>query len=69
MVVAQWPEGRTKHAVTIDGVEVGTLEGETAGGGLLELLFDSPVFGRTIKITTIVSPSWVAWSEIEILAP
>ena len=69
LVVAQWPEGRTVHVITIDGVEIGTLEGETTGGDLIELLLDDPVIGQTIRVTTTLSPSWIAWSEIEVLAP
>lgn len=69
LVVAQWPEGRTVHVVTIDGLEVWTFDGDTSGGDLIEPLLDAPAIGQTIRVTTTMSPSWVAWSEIEVLAP
>ncbi|WKZ49004.1 MAG: discoidin domain-containing protein [Anaerolineales bacterium] len=71
--VSQYPEGRTVHQVkgrSADGqfVLLQTFDGMTHDGD--ELLFkpDAPLTGiRFIRIETIVSPSWVAWREIEVM--
>lgn len=57
------------HSVTVDGIELHVLAGDTAGGDVLTVVFDEPISGRLVRITTIDSPSWVAWREIEVLAP
>jgi hypothetical protein len=72
--VAQFPEGRTVHdiAVSVDGgplTRVHRFDGATAEGDVLEAEF-APVAGVTsVRVTTKSSPSWVAWKEVEILAP
>lgn len=69
LIVAQFPAGPTVHRVSVDGATVATLEGRTAGGDTIRVVLDEPVRGQVVRITTVSSPSWVAWSEIEILAP
>ncbi|MGK2948830.1 MAG: discoidin domain-containing protein [Acidimicrobiales bacterium] len=65
--VAQFPEGPTRHVVTVDGIEVWTFDGPTAEGHVLEAALAAPVTGRVVRITTTASPSWVSWKEIEVL--
>ncbi len=73
LTVSQWPAGRTVHEV---GVLTGgnlqvvhTFDGETAFGDVLEVIFDEPIPEvEAIRITTLLSPSWAAWSEIEMFA-
>lgn len=71
LTVGQWPAGRTVHevAVRIGGSleVVHTFDGDTEGGDVLEAVFDEPIFDvEAIRVTTRVSPSWVAWTEIEV---
>lgn len=71
LTVGQWPAGRTVHEVEIrtgGGLElIHTFDGETEGGDVLEFVLDEPIFEvETIRVTTRVSPSWVAWIEIEV---
>ncbi len=67
--VDQFPAGRTVHTIAVDGVEVAVLDGDTEGGEVLHVGLGEPIEGRVVRVTTSVSPSWVAWSEIEVLAP
>jgi hypothetical protein len=69
LLVAQFPEGPTVHVVTVDGVEISRLDSTTAGGDLVAFTLHTPVVGQVVRVTTTQSPSWVAWSEIEVLAP
>jgi hypothetical protein len=69
LTVAQFPEGLTRHLIDIDGVRVWAFENDTTDSEVLEVVLDAPVTGRVIRVTTIFSPSWVSWKEIEILAP
>lgn len=68
--VSQSPPGPTRHEIlggpTPDGLTlIGTLNGNTTDGEWLEL--NQPANNiRYVKIVTIMSPSWVAWREIEI---
>ncbi len=54
------------HVVSVDGTDVATLDGETVDAQELVVILDPVVIGRVVRVTTIVSPSWVAWYEIEI---
>lgn len=69
LTVAQFPGGITRHLVDIDGQRVWAFENDTTEGDILSYAFAAPVTGQVIRITTISSPSWVAWKEIEVLAP
>jgi hypothetical protein len=70
--VAQYPEGETIHQVRVrdaNGVltEIHRFSQFTRGGDWLELEFETPIEGVVaIRIDTLKSPSWVAWSEIEV---
>jgi hypothetical protein len=69
LVVAQFPNGLTRHLLDVDGERVWAFENDTSDGDMLSFIPDSPISGQVIRITTISSPSWVAWREIDILAP
>lgn len=74
LTVAQWPEGFTEHTVTVtsaDGtVQAHVFSGETRPGERLRWEPEPAIPGVvTVRIDTSVSPSWVSWHEIEILAP
>lgn len=69
LTVAQDPPGPTVHRVEVDGATVHTFEGDTADLDVLEYVFPEPVEARVVRIVTTRSPSWVAWREIDILAP
>ena len=73
LVVAQSPDGPTRHRILIgprrtDLREVAVLRGQTADGQTLT--FDvSAAAGRDVRfvrVETSVSPSWVAWREIRV---
>jgi hypothetical protein len=71
LTVAQYPAGRTVHVVTVTDAggarEVYRFAGETNDGDVLEATFPTPIPGvRSVRVTTIESPSWVAWREIAI---
>lgn len=68
LIVAQFPQGLTRHLIDVDGVRVWAFENDTAEGQVLEFLPPSPIVGQVIRVTTITSPSWVAWKEILILS-
>jgi hypothetical protein len=75
LVTAQDPPGPSDHRVfgrVSPGAEllpVGTLAGTTADYQVLELtVADTAPAVQVIRVTTVVSPSWVAWREIEIEA-
>ena len=73
--VAQFPAGPTRHVVEVRGAdgtltEVARFEQDTDGGDLLEATFDPALIDvEAIRVTTLESPSWVAWSGIEIRRP
>ncbi len=74
LTVAQYPAGRTVHRVvvsTADGsTTTHTFDGETEDGDVLEFVLDEPLAGVvTVRVETSRSPSWVAWFEVEVLAP
>ena len=71
LYVAQYPEGNTVHeleARTGSGswFTLKTFSSNTADGDVIEYTTDSPVNCQYLRITTTVSPSWVAWKEIEV---
>jgi hypothetical protein len=74
LIVAQDPPGETEHRVTARATESGatvvlaTPAGFTTGGRAIVVPIppDAPPL-RYVRIETLVSPSWVAWSEIEII--
>lgn len=73
LTVSQYPEGRTVHQIkgrSADGqfILLHTFDGITRDGDELVFKPDSPPIRiRFIRIETIVSPSWVAWREIEVV--
>jgi hypothetical protein len=75
LVTAQDPPGPTDHRVAGRAspgaalLPLGTLAGTTADYQVLELtVADTAPAVQVIRVTTVVSPSWVAWREIEIEA-
>lgn len=67
--VTQVPSGPTTHEISGGATPesltvIGTLDGDTADGQWLELKQPANNI-RYVKITTLKSPSWVAWREIE----
>lgn len=56
----------TTGSAKVDGVDVATLDGGTADGEELVIVLEIPVTGQVVRVTTTLSPSWVAWYEIEI---
>ena len=75
LVVDQSPAGRTVHVVTggpsRDQLKrLHVFDGSTSYGDELVWTPSKPLSGiRFIRIETTVSPSWVAWLEIEALGP
>ena len=65
LLVSQSPGGQTQHEIAVDGALVETIARHTDAGQWIDVSL-SPVAGRYIQITTSSSPSWVAWTEIEI---
>jgi hypothetical protein len=69
LYTAQNPPGPTSHQIlgglTPDSLTpLGALDGDTTDAQWLELQVKGQV--RYLKITTLKSPSWVAWGEIEV---
>ena len=67
---AQTPSGRTKHRIMfyMDGhwQEVAVIDEVTSDRKAIEIKFQTPKTNVTnIKVETLISPSWVAWYEIE----
>ncbi len=54
----------TVHEISVDGQLVHTWAQVTETKTNIEALFDVPVIGRTVRVTTVQSPSWVGWREI-----
>lgn len=74
LLVAQFPEGETIHQVTaIDSTgreaPLGELRGSTREGQWLSLSTPQTVGVRSVRVTTLASPSWVAWREIVLVGP
>jgi len=75
LTVSQYPQGSTTHQVWV-GADAGNLtlahefKGPTREPDVLDFTPAAPLEGvRFVRILTLASPSWVAWREIEILAP
>ena len=76
LVVHQSPDGDTKHEIWLSSSAIGSstpqagpsaiLEGYTVNGQLLMASLGTPVSAQYVQIRTVVSPSWVAWAEIEV---
>lgn len=73
LLVAQSPGGETTHQVigvnsTGGEATLAEFRGVTQDGQwLIQALTPPAVDIRTVRITTLASPSWVAWSEIEVV--
>lgn len=73
LLVAQWPAGETIHRIlrrSADGglVELHRFQQATEQGDWLIFTPDNPIENiQFIRIETISSPSWVSWSEIQVL--
>ena len=75
LTTSQYPEGRTVHQIKGKGpgsddlfILLYTFDGNTNDGDELVFSPDVALEGiRFIRIETVVSPSWVAWREIEII--
>jgi len=73
LVVAQFPAGRTVHVVEVrrsDGslVEVHRFDGATDDGEVLRAEPAEPITDVVaVRVTTLVSPSWVSWHEVIVL--
>jgi len=73
VTISQYPEGRTVHRIlgksaTGQFVELIMFDGDTTDGQVLTFTPVQPMQGiRFIRVETIISPSWVAWKEIEVI--
>jgi hypothetical protein len=73
LTISQYPEGRTVHRILGKGgtdqfMELTTFDGHTTDGQALSFQAAQPIPGiRFIRVETIISPSWVAWREIEVI--
>ncbi|HEX5696540.1 MAG TPA: discoidin domain-containing protein, partial [Acidimicrobiia bacterium] len=70
LLVDQFPAGRTVHRVNgganpDPGMELGVLDSDTDYGEQLQLGGSWTI--RYLRVTTVDSPSWVAWLEVEAL--
>jgi MFS family permease len=74
LLVAQSPAGETFHEVigipsTGSAIRLAEFRGSTRDGEWLVQSLATPMADiATIRITTVASPSWVAWREIELIA-
>jgi hypothetical protein len=73
LIPAQFPEGETTHRVLglVGGswVELDVVSGPTQDGIPITIVPDSPwIAVERLMVETVVSPSWVAWYEIEVTA-
>ena len=76
LVVAQFPNGPTRHRVlgrdapAAPGTLLHEFTGSTTDQDVLVAAFDPPIAPvRFVRVETVESPSDVAWREIEILGP
>jgi hypothetical protein len=53
--------------VTLDGAAAFSWSGNTAEFQWLTHTFATMQYAQTVRITTTVDPSWVAWLEIELI--
>jgi hypothetical protein len=76
LLVAQYPAGSTRHRIAVrrrgsKGLDtVHVLSGRTSDGDWLVYRPSKPLVGvMSVRITTLRSPSWVAWREVVVLGP
>ena len=73
LTTSQSPEGRTVHRILGKSeagqfTELTTFDGNTSDGQTLTFAPLQPIQGiRFIRVETTISPSWVAWREIEVI--
>ncbi len=72
--VAQLPEGSTHHRLLLAGEDgvfsfATEFQGSTARFDVLAFAPEEPVDARFVRVETVASPSWVAWSEIQVWTP
>ena len=65
--VAQTPAGYMNHNITLDGAPTFSWSGDTAEFQWLTYTFATMQYAQTVRITTTVDPSWVAWLEIQLI--
>ncbi len=63
--VGQSPNGNTEHEVYFNGVLMFKWVGFTRQLQLLNHDFTVPIAAQVVRVSTTVSPSWVAWREIQ----
>jgi F5/8 type C domain len=73
LLVGQYPAGETDHRLLLAGDDgvfslVAEFVGVTAQGDVLTFLPAAPLVARYVRVETAVSPSWVAWPEIQVYA-
>jgi len=74
LLVAQYPAGDTAHRVELKGAGGAVLasrdlSGSTQDGDWLVAAFDPPLEAVTaVRVTTLSSPSWVAWREVQVFS-
>jgi hypothetical protein len=76
LVTSQLPDGPTTHEIWVSTEPIGdertkarlvqTFKGPTQSGDVLRFDFPKRLSGRYVQVRTTESPSWVAWSEIEL---
>ncbi len=74
--IAQKPSGDTTHEVWVSNQSISnsytgatlakTFQGFTDHGQWLESDFSNSTKGRYVQVKTVSSPSWIAWTEIQI---
>lgn len=76
LTVGQYPDGNTVHTIEVRGPKgsnyllVYTFDGFTKDSQVLEFKPAIPIANvQFIRITTVSSPSWVSWKEIEVITP
>jgi hypothetical protein len=77
LLISQYPAGNTLHRVLGKGpgadalfYELTRFESSTEDGQWLEFSPEEPWAAvQYIRVETVTSPSWVAWREIEVIAP
>ncbi len=71
LLVAQWPAGATTHRLSVRTAAgltpVHEFSGETQQGDWLVFTSEPPLEGvQAVRVQTVGSPSWVAWSEVQV---
>lgn len=76
LLIGQSPAGETVHRIRVKGANVEdafqvvhTFRGVTLDAQWLTVTFPEPLDAiRYVRVETIISPSWVAWKEVEVIA-